>query len=88
MFRLLSAIFPPAIRAGSGAGAWPSPAAQCSCGGIVHAIRFEPDKAWAAIVLSQCTIGFSGTLALYAGLAVADDKFKRDTEAKAQTGQS
>lgn len=83
MFRLLSAIFP----ASDPGWQWRRRMAFTGCAvflwGIVHAIRFEPDKAWAAIVLSQCTIGFSGTLALYAGLAVADDKFKRDSEVKA-----
>lgn len=34
------------------------------------------------MVMANCATGFGATLALYAGLAVADDKFKRDSEAK------
>lgn len=45
--------------------------------GIIHAIRFEPDKAWAAVVLTQCGLGFLSTLGIYAGLAGYDDHQKR-----------
>lgn len=51
--------------------------------GVAQAVWFEPDHAWGAVVLSQSWTAFGATLAIYAGLAVADDKFKRDSERKA-----
>jgi hypothetical protein len=35
------------------------------------------------MVMTNCAAGFGATLALYAGLAVADDKFRRDAASKA-----
>lgn len=44
---------------------------------VVHATWFEPDKAWAAVLLAQSWTAFGGTAALYAGLATYDDNKKR-----------
>lgn len=70
--------------------AWRRRMAFAGCGvflaGVVHSIFFDRDLAHAAMVMTNSVAGFGATLTIYAGLAVADDKFKRDTEAKTQAG--
>ncbi len=50
--------------------------------GVLKTIWWPGDIAHDSMVMTNCVTGFGATLALYAGLAVADDKFKRDSEAK------
>lgn len=38
------------------------------------------DIAYDSMVMTNCVTGFGATMALYAGLAVADDKFKREND--------
>lgn len=45
--------------------------------GVVHAIKFEPDHAWGAIVLTACSGLFLSTLGVYYGAAGYDDHQKR-----------
>lgn len=59
--------------AGCGVGLW----------GMVHAIKFEPDHAWGAIVLAACSGFFVTCYGLYAGLSQIDAQQKRRIEADA-----
>jgi hypothetical protein len=60
----------------------------CSVGlwGMVHAIKFEPDHAWGAIVLAACSGFFVTCYGLYSALATYDDHQKRKLEAQAAAG--
>lgn len=51
--------------------------------GVLKVVWWPGDIAHDAMVMSNCATGFGATLTIYAGLAVADDKFKRDTDKKA-----
>ena len=85
MNALLRAIFPPSDQNWT----WRRRMAFSGCAvflwGIVYAIRFEPDHAWGSVVLTNCILGFSGTLATYVGIATMDDNNKRKTEAQIAT---
>jgi hypothetical protein len=53
--------------------------------GVIHAILFEPDHAWGAVVLTNCWAAFGATLTIYATLATYDKHSERKIEAgKAQ----
>lgn len=77
LWRLLGA----AIFTGERSWAWRRRVTFAGCTvflyGIVYAIRFEPDHAWGAVILSQCSLGFLSTLGIYAGAAGYDDHQKR-----------
>jgi hypothetical protein len=77
-----------AIFTGDRAWAWRRRTAFAGCAvflaGVVNSIWFDPDLPHATMVMSNCVTGFGATFAAYAGLAVADDHFKRETERKAQ----
>ncbi len=82
MNALLKAIFPPSDKDWT----WRRRMAFTGCAvalfGIIHAIRFEPDKAWAGVVLIQ-SIGMWGlTMGIYYGGAAVSEK----TKAAAGTG--
>ena len=82
MIPLLRAIFPHSDPTWQ----WRRRMAFAGCGvflsGILKVIWWSGDIAHDSMVMTNCAAGFGATLALYAGLAVADDKFKRDSEAK------
>lgn len=48
--------------------------------GIIHAIRFEPDKAWASVVLLQCIGGWVTTMGIYYGGSYADKKLQNEQQ--------
>lgn len=50
--------------------------------GVLHAILWEPDHAWGAVVLTNCCALFGATLTIYAGLATVDDNLKRKAAAQ------
>jgi hypothetical protein len=52
-------------------------------GGVVHGVWFEPDLARATMVITQCSLGFGGTLGAYLGIATWDDKNRRNTAMEA-----
>jgi hypothetical protein len=45
--------------------------------GVAKATWFEPDKAWAAVLLAQSWAAFGATLIIYVGAAGYDDHQKR-----------
>ncbi len=49
-----------------------------------YAILWVPDTARMTAILSFCVPAFGATFGAYAGLAVADDHMKRETERKAE----
>lgn len=61
--------------------------AGCAVGlwGYVHAVRFEPDKAWAGVVLATSAGFFVTCMGIYAGLATYDDNKKRQAEVAKET---
>ncbi len=76
MNALLQAIFPPSDQAWT----WRRRMAFTGCAvalfGIIHAIRFEPDKAWAGVVLIQCIAMWGVTMGIYYSGAHASEKTK------------
>lgn len=49
--------------------------------GVAKATWFEPDKAWAAVLLAQSWTAFGATLGIYVGAVLYDDHQKRKTRA-------
>lgn len=73
-----------AIFTGDRNWAWRRRMAFLGCGvalyGVLHAILWETDHAWGAVVLTNCWAAFGATMITYAGLATADDHLKRKQE--------
>jgi hypothetical protein len=88
MFAFLrTAIFPPSDQNWT----WRRRMAFSGCAvalfGIVHAIRFEPDKAWAAIVLIQCIAFWGITMGIYYKGSDASEKNAATTNTVTATRQ-
>jgi hypothetical protein len=46
-------------------------------GGIINSIWFDHDPVHSTMVMSNCQVGFLGTLGIYAGFATANDHLQR-----------
>ncbi len=83
---LLKVVFPPSDQTWT----WRRRMAFTGCAvalfGIVHAIRFEADKAWASVVLLQCIGMWVATMGIYYGGAHASEK-TRATAGKTEGDQ-
>ncbi len=53
--------------------------------GIANSIWFDHDLAHATMVMTNCCVGFAGTLTIYAGLSTVDDHLQRVEDRRTST---